>query len=149
MSSNRQKREQLQAKKARKAQRLHVARILRGEIRGANDPSPLPGNLPCDPSQLAPFNGFGPPKFILDGYGDFPFRCIDCGVEEVWTSAQQKWWYEVMQGDVNAIANRCRACRQKRRAIRADANERRLAGIERKQNSPKLARSSRGIKLRP
>ncbi|PQO43994.1 zinc-ribbon domain containing protein [Blastopirellula marina] len=149
MSSNRKKREQLKAKRARKAQRIHYAKILRGEIPGTDDYTCLPGHLPCDLSQLAPFNSYGPPPFVYQGYADYPFRCVDCGAEEVWTAAQQKWWYEVMKGKVNSHANRCRDCRRTRRAIRAEANDRRLAGIERKQNSPKLARSSRGLKLRP
>jgi len=41
---------------------------------------------------LAHNNTYGPlPLF----YVDKPFVCRDCGKAEVWTAAQQKWWYEV------------------------------------------------------
>ncbi|MCC9606582.1 zinc-ribbon domain-containing protein [Blastopirellula sp. JC732] len=148
MKSNRQKREQLKAKRARKAQRAHYAAILRGEVRPANAPlinTPIvfkPGNVPCDRSQLAPFGTYSPPAFYENGYDDISYRCADCGVEDVWTAKNQKWWYEVIKGAIYSGAKRCLACRIKRRKIRADANERRLAGLERKQLSRRLLPSS-------
>src|SRR4051812_35983077 len=69
----------------------------------------------ADLSQQAPNNSYSPPEF----YEDRPFICVDCGKEEVWTAAQQKWWYEVAKGPIYSRAVRCRACRQARR----DANE--------------------------
>ncbi|TWT38606.1 zinc-ribbon domain containing protein [Blastopirellula retiformator] len=149
MKSNRQKKAQLKAKRARKAQRAHYAAILRGEIRPLNSTATCkPGNLPCDRSQLAYFNSYGEPDFVADGYQDREFRCIDCGAEETWKAAAQKWWYEVAKGSVWSYANRCRTCRRRRRAIRAEANDRCLAGIERKRQSKRLPPSSQKRKLR-
>jgi hypothetical protein len=42
--------------------------------------------------------------------------CQDCGKEELWTAAQQKWWYEKARGHLNSTAVRCRACRQRNKA---------------------------------
>jgi hypothetical protein len=44
-----------------------------------------------------------------------PFRCRDCGAEELWTAKQQKWWYEVVHGPIDSRAVRCLACRRARR----------------------------------
>ena len=46
--------------------------------------------------QQAPNNSFSPPLY----YVDKPFRCVDCGKEEVWTANQQKWYYEVAKGSI-------------------------------------------------
>ena len=46
-------------------------------------------------------------------YYDVEFNCEDCGVLEIWTAAQQKWWYEEAGGYFFSTAIRCRACRQK------------------------------------
>lgn len=41
-------------------------------------------------------NGYGQPEFFWRRYYiDKRFTCAKCGTEEVWTAAQQKWWYEV------------------------------------------------------
>lgn len=53
------------------------------------------------------------PLFLVRGYYvDEPFTCRDCGRSEVWTSMQQKWWYEVAKAPAYKRAARCRACRQ-------------------------------------
>jgi hypothetical protein len=40
------------------------------------------------------------PGFLIRGYyRDESFTCRDCGVVEVWTATQQKWWYEVAKGE--------------------------------------------------
>lgn len=71
---------------------------------------------------LAPTNSYGRPLFFERGYYlDAPFKCKDCGKEEVWSASQQKWWYEVAKGDMFTEAARCRACRQKEKARRDEA----------------------------
>lgn len=75
-------------------------------------PIPPPGAVAADRSQQVPWNSYGPaPEY----YVDKPFTCVDCGAEQVWTAAQQKWYYEVAKGPLYATAIRCRTCRQKRR----------------------------------
>jgi Probable zinc-ribbon domain len=55
--------------------------------------------VPVNEELLAPNNSYGAPDFVRRGYYvDTPFRCVDCGKEEVWTGTQQKWWYEVAKG---------------------------------------------------
>lgn len=72
--------------------------------------------LAVHPERLAAYNSYGEPPFVARGwYEDQPFRCRDCGKDQVWTAAQQQWWYEVVQGSVYAGAVRCRACRLLRR----------------------------------
>jgi len=63
--------------------------------------------LLADLGQQAPNNSYGPPRY----YQDREFTCVDCGRQEIWTAAQQKWWYEVAKGSIYSGANRCRACR--------------------------------------
>ena len=53
-----------------------------------------------------------PPLF----YRDISFHCKDCGKPEVWSATQQRWYYEIAKGPVQAHATRCRACRKKHRA---------------------------------
>ncbi len=65
-------------------------------------------------------------------YMDRPFRCKDCGVDEVWTAKQQKWWYEIAKGHIDSIAVRCRPCRKKERARKAEARRVHLEGIAEK-----------------
>lgn len=45
-------------------------------------------------------------------YIDKAYVCRDCGSEEVWTAKQQKWWFEIIKGDVNSTAIRCLRCRK-------------------------------------
>jgi hypothetical protein len=72
--------------------------------------------IAVNPALLASYNSYGEPLFLAHGwYQDQPFRCIDCGKDKVWTAAQQRWWYEVVQGSVYAHAVRCRPCRLIRR----------------------------------
>ncbi|UUO06860.1 zinc-ribbon domain-containing protein [Blastopirellula sp. J2-11] len=153
MKSNKQKRAQLEAKRARKAQRARYAAIFRGDSNCAALKgwrwSKKGDFVPCDASQLAHTGFYGsPPQFVLMGYQDQLIRCIGCGTEETWTAMQQKWWYEVMKGSIYSRAVRCRACRRQRRTIRAAANECRLAGIERKRQAKRLAPSSQRRKLK-
>jgi hypothetical protein len=98
-----------------KARRLQRAGALAGL-----DPrfAPLPGMVMADAAQLAHNNTYGLlPLF----YVDRAFVCRDCGVQEVWTAKQQKWWYEVAKGRIDSTAIRCRACRRIEQARVAEA----------------------------
>jgi hypothetical protein len=50
-------------------------------------------------------------------------------MEEIWTAAQQRWWYEVARGEVWTTAVRCRAGRQRERARKTGARRVYLAGL--------------------
>jgi len=69
--------------------------------------------LPADQSKLDHINTYGAlPEFYIDK----PFRCRDCGREEIWKAADQKWYYEETKAHMDAAAVRCHACRQARKA---------------------------------
>lgn len=70
-------------------------------------------------------------------YRDYPFTCCDCGSQEIWTGSQQKWWYEVKQGIAESVAIRCRSCRAKERARKAEVNRLREEGLARKKRESK------------
>lgn len=115
MKSNKQRRQEI------KAQRL--CRIVK-KTRAVNvRPVDRPiGTVVVTPLLLRRNNSYGIPEFVQRGYSmDHPFRCKDCGKEEIWTAAQQQWWYEVAQGDVWTTAVCCRACRQRERERKAEA----------------------------
>lgn len=97
---------------------------------------------PVNQALLAPNNSYGAPDFVYRGfYVDRPFRCVDCGKEEVWTGAQQKWWYEVAKGFAYSTAVRCRLCRRKKRERSAASRRVHLAGLERKaRRNPKRSK---------
>ena len=69
-----------------------------------------PGAVAADTSQQVPINTYGPPKTF---YVDVPFKCRDCGKDDLWTGKQQKWFYEVAKGSLHATAVRCRDCRNR------------------------------------
>jgi hypothetical protein len=81
---------------------------------------------------LRPTNSYGIPDFVERGYYvDRPFVCKDCGKSEVWTATQQKWWYETAKGDVWTIAVRCRPCRRREQARKAEARRVHFKGVGR------------------
>ena len=119
---------------------IKAARLKRstGLRRGAPcHPLPVPrGVVVCDPNQLAPGNSYGAPDFVSRGYYvDTAFRCKDCGADEIWTAARQKWWYEVAKGNVETRAVRCKACRAHERARKTLARQVQQAGLLAKQAS--------------
>ncbi len=117
MKSNKQRRQEIKAQRLRRAERQ--IQIRRVNARPFNRPV---GTEPVTPALLRCNNSYGIPDFVQRGYyQDRPFRCKDCGIEEVWTAAQQRWWYEVAQGDVWTVAVRCRPCRQRERERKAEA----------------------------
>ena len=76
----------------------------------------LRGQVLVNPANLRPTNSYSTPDFVVrEFYVDRPFKCKDCGVSEIWTATQQKWWYESAKGDVWTVAVRCRPCRRRER----------------------------------
>ena len=65
----------------------------------------------------------GIPDFPL-WYEDKLFVCRDCNKRELWTARQQQWWYEVAGGEIETTANRCKACRRRKRSEDAASTER-------------------------
>jgi hypothetical protein len=109
-TSNKQKREALRKKREAKARK--EARLRRTE---RVDFAAMKGAIAADLSQQVPNNSYAAKPLY---YVDQPFACKDCGKEEVWTAAQQKWYYEVAKGSLYGGAVRCRACRKKRKPNR-------------------------------
>lgn len=81
--------------------------------------------LPVDESKLNMGNTYSSPP---EDYDDIEFTCCDCGSEETWSAAQQKWWFEDVGGYFFAGAKRCRQCRAIERERKLQA--RRQAGHE-------------------
>jgi len=110
MKSGKQRRTEIVARRAvREAAR---------RAQPARPPQRPPGTVLVNVALLAPNNSYGTPLFVQRGYyEDQPFRCADCGSDEVWTASQQKWWYEVAKGYAYSTAKRCRRCRRKRKGV--------------------------------
>ncbi len=85
----------------------------------------------ADLTQLIHNNSYSPlPSYYIDK----PFICKDCGAQQVWTALQQKWWYEVAKGHIDSTAVRCRPCRKREQARKAQARQIHLAGLQAKQH---------------
>ena len=135
MKSNKQRRQEIKAQRLRRAER-QARRI---NARPVDRP---PGVEPVTPALLKPNNSYGIPDFVQRGYyQDRPFCCKDCGKEELWTAAQQRWWYEAAQGDVWTVAVRCRPCRQQERMRKGEARRIHLEGLAAKQNRTMLSKA--------
>ena len=127
MKSGKQRRAEIRAKRKHK-----VAKIQLRNNQQERQLRPVFGPA-VNEALLAPNNSYGAPDFVYRGYYvDRPFRCVDCGKEEVWTGTQQKWWYEVAKGFVYTTAVRCRLCRRKKRAQSDESRRVHLEGLERK-----------------
>lgn len=111
---------------------IRERRRQRALAQAAQTPPPLPRRPPdaveADPAELAHNNTYG---LLPLYYMDKAFTCRDCGSEELWTAKQQKWWYEVAKGNINSTAVRCRACRRREQARRAEARRIHLEGLKR------------------
>jgi hypothetical protein len=127
MKSGKQRRAEIHAKRKQKAAKRQVVNTETDRrLRPVFGP-------PVNEALLAPNNSYGAPDFVYRGYYvDRPFRCVDCGKEEVWTGTQQKWWYEVAKGFVYTTAVRCRLCRRKKREQSNESRRVHLEGLERK-----------------
>lgn len=87
-------------------------------------------HLLVNATNLGPNNSYGVPEFVARGYYvDMPFHCKSCGIAQVWTETQQKWWYESAKSDVWAVAVMCRPCRRRERARRAEVRDTHLSGL--------------------
>jgi hypothetical protein len=126
MKSNKQRRSEIKARRARLAEKRARAETQR--------PRELPvGAAAVNPELLRPHNSYGLAFEMRGYYEDLAFNCKDCGKSEVWTATQQKWWYEVAKGEVNSAAVRCRACRRRERQRIAEARRVHLEGVARRQ----------------
>lgn len=103
-------------------------RAQRPAVKRTNIP---PGSILVNESLLRPANSYSIPDFVTRGYYvDRPFTCKDCGRDEIWRATQQKWWYEVAKGDRAASAVRCRPCRRREQARKAEARRIHTEGVE-------------------
>jgi hypothetical protein len=102
------------------------------------EPDRIPaGAIPAEQSKLLHDRTYGPrPRF----YADELFSCVDCGAEEVWTATDQKWWYEEAKGKIATRANRCLACRRKRRVRRSQERRVHVEGMVTKHGLDGAAR---------
>jgi hypothetical protein len=92
------------------------------------------GHLLVNPLKLGRNVSYGIPDFVDRGfYVDRPFDCKDCGIGQVWSEAQQKWWYEFAKGDLWTVAVMCRPCRRREQARKAAARKAHLGGLARKK----------------
>ena len=134
MKSNKQRRQEIKARRRQQAER----QACRVNARPVDRPI---GTVTVTPTRLRPTTSYGEPDFVRRGYyQDRPFRCKDCGVDEVWAAAQQRWWYEEAQGDVWTMAVRCRACRLRERERKAEARRVHWAGLTAKSRGRELWR---------
>jgi hypothetical protein len=118
--------------RARREQRIAEARAVKRERIEEQMPAEA---VFCDRESLAPSGSWSPPTFVERGYYlDQPFRCVDCGKDEVWTAAQQKWWYEVAKGQIFTVAKRCRLCRGRQRERKTEARRVHLEGLAKKRS---------------
>lgn len=142
MTSNKQKRAALKARKAQRveAERLAARRDLAQRRADGIAAGLKRGELPVNPAKLAPSGSYDDPDFVKRGtYRPRPFVCAGCGAAEVWTPRQQKWWYEIALGDRFSGPKFCRACRARERARKAEARRIHLEGLARKaaeKNAP-------------
>lgn len=76
--------------------------------------------IPVDPDAVNIGHSRERPLF----YRDISFQCRDCGVQEVWSAADQLWYYEAARGYFLNAAVRCRACRKVERERKTKARRR-------------------------
>ena len=133
MKSGRQRREEILERR-----RLHarISKAMSVEPWGQPDRVPA-GAIPADQAKLLHDRTLGPrPRF----YADKRFTCVECGMEEVWTAADQKWWYEEAKGKIATRANRCSACRRNSRLRRSQERRIHIEGMVAKHGLEGAAR---------
>ncbi|HEX2474134.1 MAG TPA: zinc-ribbon domain containing protein [Lacipirellulaceae bacterium] len=74
------------------------------------------GAIAADLSQQSGSSAFSRRNF----YTDIEFTCVDCGAEEVWPARDQKWFFEVVKGNIYSMPKRCLTCRKKARQMKAE-----------------------------
>ena len=102
MNSNKQKRKLLKAKRRQRAEKIRLNNLQQMVY----------GRLKADHSKLGHINSYGG---LPDYYDEIEFRCRVCGVFEIWTASQQKFYFEECKGHTSALAVCCKACRNKRK----------------------------------
>jgi hypothetical protein len=135
MKSGKQRRAELLAKRKARAAMVEAATAAKKEReRQSLLAAKRREGVAVNSENLAPYNSYGLPDFVERGYYiDTEFQCQECGRQEVWTAAQQKWWYEVAKGFVYSTAKLCRACRRRERERRTEARRIHLEGVARKK----------------
>lgn len=135
MRSDRPRRPGIKARRAQKrAKRRGEQARLRALEQAKARARRLRGQVLVNPALLRPTNSYSIPDFVeREFYVDWPFVCKACGKAEVWSAAQQKWWYETAKGDVWTVATRCRACRRRERERKAEARRVEQEGRARKR----------------
>jgi hypothetical protein len=138
--SGKQRRQELEAKRqARAAEAVAATAAAKKLDRDAILRNQRRAGAAVDVDRLASTNSYGRPAFVERGYYvDQPFTCRSCGLDEVWTARQQKWWYEIAQGDVWTAATRCRACRKRERDRKSEARRVHLEGLASKRHGPRV-----------
>jgi hypothetical protein len=128
MKSGKQRRDEIKAARAKRGEKKKA-------MAQAHEFKHAPYRfVPVNEELLAPNNSYGASDFVRRGYYvDRPFRCVDCGKEEIWTGSQQKWWYEVAKGFAYSTAVRCRLCRRKKQAQSAESQRVHFEGIDAKK----------------
>jgi len=112
MNSNKQRRKEIMERRRLRAARERSEKF---DLRCLNLAVAPLGAVAADPLRLLHNNTYDPlPAYYIDR----PFICRDCGKEQIWLAAQQKWWYEVIKGSIYSTAVRCLACRRLRRKAR-------------------------------
>jgi Probable zinc-ribbon domain len=137
MKSGKQRRIELKVKKQGRETKLATKKLAARETEKLLELewATSHGGLIVDRTALAQNNSYGEPEFMKLGYYlDKPFTCAACKSQEVWTAAQQKWWYEVAKGSLFATAKFCRTCRNQEKNRRAEARRIHLEGIAKKTN---------------
>jgi Probable zinc-ribbon domain len=135
MTSAKRRRSEIKAKRrAREKRQEEKAKreALEARLRYVSD-AVLQGAAPVNRDLIQPFKNDDPDFVIRGTYLDVAFDCVDCGKTEVWTSTQQKWWYEVARRGRETTAIRCRACRRKERERKSEARRVHLEGLVKKR----------------
>jgi hypothetical protein len=133
MKSGRQRRREILEHR-----RLRARIAKRLSVEPWREPDRVPaGAILADQANLLHDRTYGPrPRF----YADQRFTCVECGTEEVWTAADQKWWYEEAKGKIATRANRCHACRRNRRLRRSQERRIHIEGMVTKHGLEGAAR---------
>lgn len=137
MTSGRQRRAQIKQERAGKKAAIAAAekreRVRQAEMLRQRRPK---GQIAVNAERLSPNRSYSTPDFVERGlYVDRSFQCKDCGLSEVWTAHQQKWWYETAKGDVWTVAIRCRSCRRRERDRKAAARQTHFEGLAKKRKA--------------
>jgi hypothetical protein len=92
------------------------------------------GAIKANLTKQAPHNSYSPPMWYVDQQQ----KCAECGQEFIWTARQQRHWFEVWKIPIYVIANRCGACRRRKRNEIA-AQKRHMAAMAKLPRHPNEA----------